>query len=79
MNQNIPHETKKTLFFTNGTPPEMNNKWGDTLSPKPIDTMRLYFQNINGVQSATNWNKWRDIVSEMSVNQVDIWGLRKPI
>ena len=74
-NNNLSPESNQMLFYTNDIPPETNNNWGDILSPKPNDTMRLYFQNINGVQSATNWNKWRDIVSTMSEHQVDIMGL----
>ena len=75
MTQNIAPETKKTLFYTSEKPPDMNKKWGDQLLSKSTETMRIIFQNINGVQSATNWNKWRDIVSEMSEQQVDILGL----
>ena len=75
MTQNIAPEIKKTLFFTTETPPELNKSWGDQLLPKSTGTMRILFQNINGVQSATNWNKWRDIVTEMTEQQVDILGL----
>ena len=50
----ISPESNQKLFYTTDTPPETNNNWGDILSPKSNDTMRLYFQNINGVQSATN-------------------------
>ena len=67
--------TKSSLFYTSDTPPEQNHHWGDTIASKPERTLRVYFQNINGVQSTINWNKWRDIISEMSKNQVDIMGL----
>ena len=75
MTQNIAPEIKKTLFYTTETTPEINIPWGDQLLPKSIGIMRIFFQNINGVQSATNWNKWRDIVLEMSEQQIDILGL----
>ena len=74
-NEAISQEQKHSLFYTSATSPEQNIAWGDNLPPKPANTRRLYFQNINGLQSTTNWNKWRDIVNEMSVNQVDIMGL----
>ena len=74
-NEAISQEQKHSLFYTSATSPEQNIAWGDNLPPKPANTIRFYFQNINGVQSTTNWNKWRDIVNEMSVNQVDIMGL----
>ena len=54
MTQNIAPEIKKTLFYTTETPPEINLSWGDQLLPKSTGTMRIFFQNINGVQSATN-------------------------
>ena len=75
MNDNRTPENKTSLFFTSDTPPENNSAWGDNIIPKKSDTLRLYFQNINGVQSNTNWNKWRDIVTGMTNNQVDIMGL----
>ena len=74
-NEDIAHETKKMLFYTSDTPLERNNAWGDEPLPKTNDMIRLYYQNINGVQSTSNWNKWRDIIHEISANQVDILGL----
>ena len=63
MNDNTPPEIKTTLFYTSETPQANNNLWGDQLTSKSTDSIRFYFQNINGVQSTINWNKWRYIVT----------------
>ena len=67
--------TKPMLFLTTDQAPTDNYAWGETMKPKSENTSRLYFQNINRLQSNINWNKWQDIVYEMHTNQVDIFGM----
>ena len=48
MNSYNTQKSTQTLFLTNDKIP----------TPKPNNTLRVYFQNINGVQLNINWNKW---------------------
>ena len=72
---NTTQTSSPSLFLTHDTIPTSNQAWGYPLTPKTNKTLRIIFQNINGVQSNINWNKRRDIVAKMSANQVDIMGL----
>jgi hypothetical protein len=54
--------------------PDNNATSGDRLTPdKPTNTIRIYFQNINGVNK-NNWNDWQYAATQMKRLQIDIVG-----
>ena len=52
-----------------------NNPWGDEIGKKDPMSMRLYFQNINGLSTQNLSENWIDILDIMETNQVDMYGL----
>ena len=52
-----------------------NEKWGDDIKEKNERTLRLYFQNINGLSTAELTEDWMDIYTIMEDHNVDIYGL----
>ena len=52
-----------------------NAVWGDMIKEKKSRTLRLYFQNINGLSSTELYEDWIDIAQTMEDKQVDIYGL----
>ena len=58
---------------TTPTPPHLH--WGNRMEPKDERTLRLYFQNINGLPTNDNWAEWNYITSYWKPNKIDIAGL----
>ena len=63
------------LFLDTTTTITPNEPWGDTLTTKQSNTLRVYFQNVNGLQPAPTWDKWKEVLSELFRNEVDVAGL----
>jgi hypothetical protein len=48
--------------------------FGDSLDiPKPPNTVRIYFQNINGI-SKNNWMDWKAATKTIRAKEIDIFG-----
>ena len=45
------------IFHTPESSYLQNDHWGDSLMPKSDNTLRLYFQNINGLKPNNCWDK----------------------
>lgn len=62
---------QRLLTFTK----EENKLWGDTIDVKCMDTTRIYFQNINGIQVKKGQaEKWKATVETLSDAAIDIAG-----
>lgn len=49
--------------------------WGDAIGPTHERSMRLYFQNINGLHTTELREQWLDILHVMESLDVDLYGL----
>ena len=63
-----------TLFLSNDSISDKNEPWGDPLCSKPVNTIRVYFQNIHGILYQKSWNKWKEIVDMLHQQEVDVAG-----
>ena len=61
-------------LFTNDyiEPIDTLQHWGDKIEPKNDRTMRLYFQNINGLPTNDNDAEWNHILSHWKNLNIDI-------
>jgi hypothetical protein len=73
----LPHNTKSTqknnvqLTLNNNN---TNNPVGDLMQPnKPLNSIRIYFQNINGINK-NNWSDWEESARQIRKFNVDIFG-----
>ena len=51
-----PNE-RHTLFLSSPTAPDKNDDWGDTMETKQQNSIRIYYQNINGLKHNGSWDK----------------------
>ena len=70
----VNNSNVRTLFLPNDSVCEKNESWGDTFSTKPVNTVRVYFQNIHGIISQKSWDKWKEIVNMINNYKVDVAG-----
>jgi hypothetical protein len=57
------------------TPIKNNAPFGDVLTPaKPEKTVRIFYQNVNGIQKAKSWNEFNNLSKQLRSFQIDIWG-----
>ena len=54
------------------------SKWGDNLTHKEYRTIRVYFQNINGLPSNDHWDEWNHVTSHLKRTRADIDGFNEP-
>ena len=66
---------KKYYFLHIDHELDSNESWGHDIDGKRDTSIRIYFQNINGLKPHTNWHKWCDTLSALNHNHVDIVGL----
>ena len=66
---------KQDLFLDISPEITSNEKWGDELTSKAPNMLRVYFQNVNGLQPIPTWDKWKEMLSELFTNDIDIAGL----
>ena len=69
---------QKDLFDETHQQTEHNSRWGDALSHKVDRTLRIYFQNINGLPHNDHWAEWNHIISYLKKHRVDIGGFAEP-
>jgi hypothetical protein len=55
--------------------PKANNEWESTITNKTSDTVKIYFQNINGLQERKFHGRWTDQLKYMEQHDIDICGL----
>ena len=63
------------IFDTELDTPESLGPWGDELGEKKERSLRVYFQNVNGIPCHDNWAEWNHIITYLKSKQVDIAGL----
>lgn len=63
------------LFLDTSLDITPNETWGDILTTKQPNSLRIYFQNVNGLQPTPTWDKWKEVLSELFRNEVDVAGL----
>ena len=73
--QYSPGPTIEDVFNVGSSPPDRISAWGDTMEMKSNRTLRVYFQNINGIPSHDQWAEWNHIVSYLKSKQIDVTGL----
>jgi hypothetical protein len=57
------------------TPKKNNIPFGDLItSPKHPNSIRIAFQNVNGIQKAKSWNELKSFSHKLSTLNVDIFG-----
>ena len=61
-------------FLTNDSTKTSMKPWGDVMEQKSDRTLRVYFQNVNGLPSYDNWAEWNHIVTYLKEKQIDIAG-----
>ena len=66
------------LFEPPQNAPIKTSKWGDDMPTKDSRTLRIYFQNINGLPTNDDWAEWHHIVTYMKALEVDICGFVEP-
>jgi hypothetical protein len=59
-------------FLTNN--PRPNNAWGASMDPCDPTSIRIFFQNINGLQYYTTSNRWQPHLETMKERGIDITG-----
>ncbi len=67
--------TTETTYFS--TPNHIHSPvepWGDDITTKSANSIRLYFQNIRGLSTKYIWSEWNSIQAHLHTNQVDIFG-----
>jgi hypothetical protein len=57
------------------TPNKKNESWGASINNAPPTTLRIYFQNINGLQLCTTESKWHSHLEFMQEKGISISGL----
>ena len=75
--ENSP-EPQKDLFDIPPNDMIKISKWGDDMPTKDSRTLRIYFQNINGLPTNDDWAEWHHIVTYMKDLDVDICGFAEP-
>jgi hypothetical protein len=54
-----------------------NKHYGDDITHKDPNTLRIYFQNVAGVSPADDWSNHIDNFVQMKKKQIDIFGFAK--
>ena len=77
----MPHisPSPSDLFLDTSSSIHPNAPWGDELDSKQPNSLRIYFQNVNGLQPTPTWDKWKEMLSELYRNDVDVAGLVEAI
>jgi hypothetical protein len=55
--------------------PIPNDYWGSSMDSEKHDSFRIYFQNINGITTGQDMERWDNVVSTMKDNCCEIFGL----
>ena len=66
------------LFSITPQHTDHNSHWGDKMTHKYNRTLRVYFQNTNGLPSNDHWAEWNHIISYLTKSQIDIGGFAEP-
>jgi hypothetical protein len=54
-------------------PTDTNIPIGDIISPiKPTNSIRFYYQNINGIKCNNKWDKWETGVKWSQEHNIDV-------
>ena len=69
------HNNDGTLFLSDDKTYISNEPWGDQFNDKSMNTIRVYFQNINGIIYKKSWDKWKEIVDVINEHNIDVAGL----
>ena len=76
---NLPNDDIRsndgTLFLSHDKKYTSNESWGDQFNDKAHHTIRIYFQNINGIIYKKSWDKWKEIVDVINEHNIDVAGL----
>ena len=76
---NLPNDDIRsndgTLFLSHDKKYTSNESWGDQLNDKAHHTIRIYFQNINGIIYKKSWDKWKETVDILNEHNIDVAGL----
>jgi hypothetical protein len=65
----MPPSIQQPLFKT----PNPNTPSGDLLNKnKKTNTLKIYYQNINGAKTNKNWNNWNERFKWIKDNQCDV-------
>ena len=60
------------LFLDTSSAITPNDTWGDEFTCKAPNSLRMYFQNVNELQPTPTWDKWKEMLSELFRNDVDV-------
>jgi hypothetical protein len=70
LNQTLTTGIQRTL-----TPQNNNSSFGDQItSPKHPNSIRIAFQNVNGIQKAKSWNELKSLSNKLTKLNIDIFG-----
>ena len=58
--------------------PKENDTWGASMDTHNQDSIRIYFQNINGLLMGTKEERWTEHLDNMKKAGCDIFGLAEP-
>ena len=75
---NHPRAHQRDLFDVTSQPHHTHESWGDKMEAKDDRSLRLYFQNLNGLPTNDNWLEWNHIIQYVSDNNIDICGFAEP-
>ena len=79
LSDDITHQTqrkKKAMVQSHLVKkPIANDSWGSSMESKDPNSTQIFFQNINGLTSDGDIDKWKGIVKVMHEKECDIFGL----
>jgi hypothetical protein len=74
-----PHSSNRDNYIQAPLPKEKPNlPFSDLLKhTKPPTTIRTFYKNVNGTQTANSWDKLKQFATELHKHSIDICGLSK--